>query len=107
MYKLLFILLAGLLVSSVAIASDPGAGKSKSQACQACHGPDGNSPTPNFPNLAGQYEDYILHSLKGYKSGARKNAIMAGMAAPLSEQDMKDLAAYYANQNGLEPLEID
>lgn len=107
MYKLLFIFLTGLLLSSVAIASDPGAGESKSQACQACHGPDGNSPTPNFPNLAGQYEDYLLHSLKGYKSGTRMNAIMAGMAAPLSEQDMKDLAAYYSNQKGLEPLNID
>ncbi|MEN8130225.1 MAG: cytochrome c [Pseudomonadota bacterium] len=107
MYKLLLISLAGLLISNVAIAADPAAGKSKSQACQACHGQDGNSPTPNFPNLAGQYEDYLLQTLKDYKSGARKNAIMAGMVAPLSEQDMKDLAAYYSSQKGLETVKID
>ncbi len=107
MYRLLSIILTGLLVSNVAIAADPDAGESKSQACQACHGQDGNSPTPNFPNLAGQYEDYILQSLKDYKTGARKNAIMAGMAAPLSEQDMKDLAAYYSSQKGLETVKID
>lgn len=82
-------------------AGDPAAGEQKSQPCQACHGPDGNSPTPNFPNLAGQHQTYLLQTLKDYKSGARKNAIMAGMATPLSEQDMKDLAAYYSSQQGL------
>ncbi len=82
-------------------AGDPAAGEQKSQSCQACHGPDGNSPTPNFPNLAGQYQTYLLQALRDYKSGARKNAIMAGLAAPLSDQDMKDLSAYYSNQQGL------
>jgi cytochrome c553 len=107
MYKYLLILLMGFLVSNVAIAADPDAGKEKSQACQACHGPDGNSPTPNFPNIAGQYETYLLQALKDYKGGLRKNAIMAGMVAALSEQDMKDLAAYYSEQEGLDVAEID
>lgn len=77
------------------------AGKAKSTPCAACHGPDGNSPTPSFPKLAGQHEDYLYHSLKAYKSGKRKNAIMSGQVANLSEQDMKDLAAYFAEQKGL------
>ncbi len=75
------------------------AGKAKSQVCQACHGVDGNSSDPTYPRLAGQYEDYMIKALQDYKSGARKNAIMNGLAAPLSEQDMADLAAFYASQD--------
>ncbi len=63
--------------------------------------PDGNSPTPNFPKLAGQNQDYLYHSLKDYKSGKRKNAIMAGQAQNLSESDMADLTAYFSKQKGL------
>lgn len=77
---------------------DPAAGKEKSTACAACHGADGNSASPTFPKLAGQYADYLLQSLKEYKSGARQNAIMNGQAANLSLEDMEDLAAYYASQ---------
>jgi cytochrome c553 len=53
---------------------------------------------PEYPNLAGQHEDYIANSLRGYKTGQRKNPIMAGMAAPLSEQDILELARYYSSQ---------
>lgn len=77
------------------------AGKAKSAVCAACHGADGNSPTPAFPKLAGQHEDYMYHSLKDYKTGKRKNPIMSGQVANLSDQDMKDLAAYFARQKGL------
>jgi cytochrome c553 len=107
MQKVLLIILASLLVSNMAFASDPEAGKKKSQTCMACHGQDGNSVTPTYPKLAGQYADYLLRALQEYKSGARKNAIMAGMVAPLSKQDMADLAAYYASQQGLHAVEID
>ncbi len=69
-----------------------------SQTCVACHGNDGIGILPEYPNLAGQHENYLAHSLRAYKSGARKNAIMAGMAAALTEQDIKDLAKYYAAQ---------
>ncbi|MGD8644484.1 MAG: cytochrome c [Chromatiales bacterium] len=82
-------------------AGDAAAGKQKSQTCAACHGPDGNSPNPIYPHLAGQYETYLLRALKDYKSGARKNAIMTGMVAALSDDDLEDLAAYYASQTGL------
>ncbi len=91
-----------LLATSPCFAGgDPELGKAKSQTCQSCHGPDGNSPTPQFPTIAGQHEDYLLHALREYKSGARKNAIMAGMVAALSEEDLGNLAAYYARQVGL------
>ena len=108
MNKLFLIVLISLLVSNVAVAGgDAAAGKEKSQVCQACHGADGNSPAPAFPKLAGQYEDYLLQTLLDYKSGARKNAIMNGQVAALSEKDMKDLAAYYASEQGLTTVKID
>ncbi|HXH02632.1 MAG TPA: c-type cytochrome [Candidatus Competibacteraceae bacterium] len=80
------------------VRGNPKAGQKKAEACAACHGPDGNSTDPNFPRLAGQYEDYLAKALHDYKSGARKNPIMAGMAAPLSEQDIADLAAFFASR---------
>jgi len=69
-----------------------------SQTCVACHGNDGVGILPEYPNLAGQHEDYIVHALRAYKSGARKNAIMAGMAAALTEKDIAELAEYYSSQ---------
>lgn len=78
------------------------AGKQKAaQVCAACHGAEGNKPSaPDQPILAGQYPDYIVQALSDYKSGKRKNAIMNGMAAGLSRQDMEDLAAWFSSQNG-------
>lgn len=81
---------------------DPVAGKQKATACQACHGAEGISTGPQFPTLAGQFPDYLVKALSDYKSGLRKNAIMAGFAASLSPQDMEDLANFYASRkNGL------
>lgn len=91
-----------LLVSSSALAGgDPIQGQAKSTPCAACHGAEGNSTNPIFPNLAGQQATYIVHALKEYQNGNRKNAIMAGFAGPLSDQDRKDLAAYFSSQKGL------
>ncbi|HYW04192.1 MAG TPA: cytochrome c [Gammaproteobacteria bacterium] len=73
--------------------------------CAACHGKDGNSTSPQFPRLAGQYADYIEHALHAYQSGARKNAIMNGMAAGLSDQQIKDVAAWFSSQTGLSTVE--
>lgn len=93
---------AGLMITAPAqAAGNPQAGKTKSAVCQACHGPDGNSTDHQFPRLAGQYPDYLVHALKAYKSGDRKNPIMSGFAATLSETDMEDLASYYAGQKGV------
>lgn len=76
-------------------------GQQKSQPCQACHGADGNKTLDNtYPRLAGQYEDYLAKTLRDYKTGERKNAIMAGFATTLTEQDIEDLAAYYASLKG-------
>lgn len=95
-------LVATLALAGSALAGgNADAGKAKSTPCAGCHGVDGNSSTPSFPKLAGQHEDYLYHSLKAYKSGKRKNAIMSGQVANLSDQDMKDLAAYFSKQKGL------
>lgn len=88
-------------------AGNPAAGKEKSQSCAACHGEDGNGTNTQYPRLAGQHESYLYHSLKTYKSGERQNAVMAGMVSSLSDQDMQDLAAYFASQEGLETVDLD
>jgi cytochrome c553 len=77
---------------------DAGAGKTKSAACAACHGADGNSVAPNFPKLAGQNAPYLHKQLADFKSGKRVDPTMTGMVAPLSDADMADLAAYFATQ---------
>ncbi len=82
-------------------AGDPAAGQTKSSTCVACHGADGNSSDPQYPRLAGQYADYLQQALKSYQDGSRQNAIMSGFASGLSAQDIQDLAAYYAAQEGL------
>jgi len=68
------------------------------QVCVACHGNDGVGITPQYPTLSGQHESYIVRALTDYKKGGRKNAVMAGFAGPLTEADIKALAAYYAAQ---------
>jgi cytochrome c553 len=87
-------------VSTVSAAGNAADGKTKSAACAACHGMDGNSMVPTFPKLAGQHASYIAKQLADFKSGDRKDPTMNGMAAPLSEQDMADLAAYFASNTG-------
>jgi cytochrome c553 len=68
------------------------------QVCSACHGADGNSPSPVNPNLAGQQADYVALQLAHFKSGIRSNPVMAGMAAALTPEDMRSLGAYFAQQ---------
>lgn len=90
------------LASGGAFASESVAGKEKSKTCAACHGPEGNSASADFPRLAGQHYDYLVKTLNDYKSGARKNPIMAPQAANLSNRDIADLAAFYSQQRGLQ-----
>lgn len=80
-------------------AGDAAAGKTKSQTCAACHGPDGNSVNPIWPKIAGQHASFIAKQLQDFKAGARKDPTMTAMAAPLSEQDVLDLAAYFSSQS--------
>ncbi len=97
---LAFVIVAGLSAQALA-AGDAESGRKKAVLCTACHGADGNTPAgPDFPRLAGQRQDYLLKALRDYKSGARKNPIMAGQVANLSPQDMADLAAYFSGLTG-------
>ena len=95
-----YVLVAALFGASAAAgAADMKAGEAKAkEVCQVCHGLDGNSPTPDYPKLGGQLPDYLAKALRDYKSGARKNAIMAGFTGTLSAQDIDNLAAFYAAQ---------
>lgn len=74
------------------------AGQEKSAVCTACHGADGNSVNPEWPSLAGQHASYLAAQLAAFKSGQRQNALMTPMAIGLSDEDMQDLAAFYAAQ---------
>lgn len=99
---------AGLATAGFAFANSPAAPTAKAdpakgkvlveQVCAACHGADGNSVAAANPSLAGQHADYIVKQLTEFKSGARKNPIMMGMAAPLSPEDMKNVGAYFSEQ---------
>lgn len=93
--------------SDHADAAPAKSGAEIAKQCVACHAEDGNSPTPNFPRIAGQHADYMVHALKSYKNGDRKNAIMAGIVAALSEEEMKNVAAFYAAQKGLSEVNLD
>ena len=99
-FKLLvavFGLVLGLNTPAMA-AGDAAAGEAKAAACFGCHMPDGNSVVDQFPKLAGQHEKYSTKQMSEFKSMKRKNDIMLGMAAALSDQDMADLGAYFAAQ---------
>ncbi|WP_022942549.1 c-type cytochrome [Psychromonas hadalis] len=99
MNKLLVTLIALVGFSNVVIAQgDIEAGKAKSVTCVACHGDDGNSPSNLYPKIAGQHKSYLAKQLTQFKNGERSDPIMIGMVAALSEQDIEDLAAYYASQ---------
>ena len=96
--KTLAIALLTIFAAGVAGAADVPAGAAKAkEVCQACHGMDGNSASPDYPKIGGQYPDYLSKALRDYQSGARKNAIMAGFAGALSKQDIENVAAYYAH----------
>jgi cytochrome c553 len=81
---------------SVGNAGDVRAGRTKAMMCQACHGLDGLSKTPDAPNIAAQIEPYIVLQLQAYKSGERKNDAMSVVAPSLSDTDIEDLAAYFS-----------
>ncbi len=97
--KLVIVLgIASAFAAGHVFAADTEAGKKKAQeVCAACHNMDGLSTVPDYPKLAGQYPDYMAKALRDYKSGARKNPIMAGMAAGLTQKDIDDVAAYYGS----------
>jgi cytochrome c553 len=85
-----------VIASSAAVAGDVKAGRQKALQCQTCHGLDGQAKLPDAPNLAGQSEIYLARALKDYRTGARQNEMMSLVARNLKDEDIADLAAYYA-----------
>jgi cytochrome c553 len=83
-----------------AAAQDAAAGRQKALQCQGCHGLNGRAKVPGAPHLGGQVQDYLAKSMRDYKSGARKDEVMAVVVRQLSDQDIEDLAAYYAGLGG-------
>ena len=101
MNKLIVSLLLTLGITGVAhAAGDATAGQTKAAVCGACHGADGNSPLPNFPKLAGQGEKYLTKQMHDIKDGKRTVLEMTGMLTNLNDQDLSDIAAYFASQAG-------
>src|SRR5256885_10074634 len=84
-------------------SADPKAAEQKAQVCTACHGPGGNSSNPGVPSIAGQPAQFIATALFMYRAGNRKDPQMSPLAVGLSNQDMNDLAAYFAAQNPAPP----
>ncbi len=106
--KTVAFLLSSLLLAATAHANEPAAAVAKpdlakggaisTQVCAACHTADGSRGSPANPILQGQHAEYLAKQLTEFKSGKRKNAIMSGMAAPLSEEDIRNVAAFYASK---------
>ena len=94
------------LPTIVVAKGDAASGQKKSATCTACHGETGLSVDPNYPNLAGQYQDYMIKALSDYRSGKRTNVIMANFVGQLSNQDIEDLAAWFSSQKGLQDLSV-
>ncbi len=92
----LTLFISTLMIATPAMAGDAAAGKAKSASCGACHGPEGVSVNPMWPNLAGQQEMYLAKQMKDFRDGNRPDPVMAPMAAALSDEDIADLAAYYS-----------
>ena len=84
--------------SGSVVAGDVAAGKSKAVVCSACHGADGNSINPLWPKLAGQHAAYLAKQLRAFRDGSRQDPVMVPMAAGLSDDDINNLAAFYASQ---------
>jgi len=97
-------ILASLTLAASASAGDAAQGAQKAAVCSACHGMTGSSVNPEWPNLAGQGEAYIVAQLQGFQRNLRSNPLMTPMAVPLKEEDMKDLGAHFSQQtpSGLE-----
>jgi len=98
--KLTPALLSAVLLAATCVVQaggDPAAGKAKSATCAGCHGTNGISNNPMWPNLAGQKEAYLAKQIKAFRDGVRKDPAMSSMAKGLSDADIANLAAYFAS----------
>lgn len=91
--------------SGTVSAGNGGAGQSKAEVCQACHGANGISTQPIYPNLAGQHQNYLSKALHDYRDGSRSNAIMSGFSSALSDADIEDIASWFASQAGVTEIQ--
>ena len=91
------LVLAAVFATSNAAAADAAAGREKAAACAVCHGIDGLHKVPDAPNLAGNGADYIIKQLEAFRTGARQHEQMSIIAKGLGEEDISDLAAWYAS----------
>ncbi len=96
MFKPLTVIAIAALSITAVHAADSTAGKQKAAVCFACHGEQGKAIMPTYPNLAGQHEAYLVDALKEYRDGGRNNPIMVPMAKALTDTDMQNIAAYFA-----------
>ena len=93
--------LVSLMPAIAFSAGNAAEGKNKSTICHACHGATGISLQPTYPNLGGQQQNYLSKALHDFRDGHRNNALMTGFVANLSDQDIEDISAWYASQQGL------
>jgi cytochrome c553 len=98
MKKTAFIVVIIALTSPAAFAGDAAAGEAKAMICGACHGADGNSAAPSFPKLAGQNEKYLIKQMQDINSGARSVPTMAGQLTAMNDDDIANIAAFYASK---------
>jgi cytochrome c553 len=95
----LLVLVQPLAAGEAKAEGNAAAGRGKAATCVNCHGPAGVSTIASYPNIAGQHQEYLLKALRAYRSGERSDATMQAMVAPFSDQDLEDLAAYFASQS--------
>ena len=96
-YRIAVALIAAAATVPALAAGDAAAGKAKSAICAACHGAEGVSPNDLWPNLAGQKYGYLVKQLKAFKDGSRSDPMMSPMAAPLTDADVENAAAYFSS----------
>jgi len=94
---LLSLFISTISMPSIVLAGDVAAGKIKAASCTACHGKAGISSNPEWPNLAGQKEKYLISQLNDFRDGSRDDPLMSPMAKPLSNDDIANISAYYAS----------
>jgi len=100
MKKLVSVITMGVLLGlsgAVLAAGDVAAGKTKAAVCAGCHGPEGISAAPIYPNLKGQKEAYLIKQLKAFREGTRTDPMMSPMAKPLTDADIDNVSAYYSS----------
>lgn len=90
-------LVSCLILAGPVFGADAAAGKAKAASCASCHGPEGKSSNPMYPNLAGQQKLYLEKAMKAYKDGSRNDAMMKTLMTPMSDEDIANIAAWYSS----------